>query len=73
MLTKIAISTGGWHRLRTAIEAETRAKYEKELASAIGYWKRRAIEGKIRKEVEQRMQRGASPYSLWSASRFRGD
>jgi hypothetical protein len=71
-MNRVGISIGGPARLRKAIEAEVRLEYEKELSSAAGFWQRRAIEKKIRREADKRFRRAASPFSLWSSLRFRG-
>jgi hypothetical protein len=70
-MSRNGISVGGPARLRQAIEVEVRLAYEKELSSAMGFWQRRTIERKIRREVDIRFRRVASPFSLWSSSRFR--
>jgi hypothetical protein len=42
--------------MRGVIEAEVRHKYEEELAGTEDYWKKDAIEDKIRKEIKLRMK-----------------
>ena len=60
------IAIGGEQRLRVAIEAEVRKKYEEQLAATTDHWVKISIEEQIQKEVNERMKRVASPHSLWS-------
>ena len=64
--TPLGIALGGEGRLRAAIKAEVRQEHQAELAAATGYWQRVAIEEKIQREIKERMERVASPDSLWS-------
>jgi hypothetical protein len=58
------LSSPEFYRKRAAAEAEVRAERATELATAKGYWERRALEQEIRLEVERRS--GApSPYALF--------
>lgn len=69
-MNRIGISVGGKGRLRKAIEAQVRREFQKELSAAVGDSQRAAIEEKIRKEIDERIARTASPYSLWSSWQF---
>jgi hypothetical protein len=52
---------------RAAIEAQIRADHEAELSAAADYWSRRALEERIDREIERRLNSlMPSPYSLWS-------
>jgi len=61
------IDPGGEHRLRAAIRVEVRKEHQGELSAATKNWQRLAIEEKIEQEIEDRMKRLASSYSLWSS------
>jgi hypothetical protein len=64
---RCGIVADGAMRLRAAIEDEVKREYEPELAKAAGHWDKAKIELKIAKEVKKRLNRLASPYSLWSS------
>jgi hypothetical protein len=64
--SSLSIAEGGEFRLRKAIEAEVRRKYEQELSAATDHWSKAAIEQTIQLEIEAEMKRVASPQSLWS-------
>ncbi len=61
------IAVGGEIRLRQSVEAQVRARFERELAACTGELQRAEVERKIRHEVRAEMKRVASPYSLWSS------
>ena len=67
MKHNLKIAEGGEQRLLTAIEAEVRRKFEKELAAEADHWRKLEIEERISKEIKARMNRASSPDSLWSA------
>jgi len=64
-LTGIAV--GGKRRLRKAVEAQTRAKYQTELAACGSEAQKAAVEEKIQREIAEELKRVASPYSLWNS------
>ena len=64
----LRIATGGERRLRKAIEAEVRLKYEKELSATTEHWQKAATEEKVESEINERMKQVALPHSLWSSS-----
>ncbi len=52
---------------RTAIEAQVREEFAPELAATSDYWRRRAVEEQIDREIQRRLDGiTPSPYSLWS-------
>ncbi len=61
------IAEGGEERLREAIEAKIRAKYQALLSTAGDRRQRAEIKEQIGREIEQEMKRIASPYSLWGS------
>ena len=61
------IAEGGEERLREAIAAKIRAKYEALLSTAGDRRQRAEIKQQIKREMEQAMKRIASPYSLWGS------
>ena len=64
-VTQLGIAVGGERRLRKAVEAQVRQRHQEELAAATDHWQKVAIEEQIEREIEEEMQRVASPQSLW--------
>jgi hypothetical protein len=50
-----------------AIEQEVLRDFDRELADATQHWEKIALEKKIKDEIKKRMERVASPQSLWGA------
>jgi hypothetical protein len=69
-MIRLGIVSDGRQRLRKAIEAQVRHDYQQELSSASNYWQRAEIEKKVGKEVENRLRRVGSPFSLWTSQGF---
>jgi hypothetical protein len=63
----LGIATGGMRRLRQAIEAQVRAKYQDELSKCTNEQQKVTIREKIAREVKEEMKRVSSPYSLWNS------
>jgi hypothetical protein len=61
------IAVGGEARLREALEAKIRARYQRDLSWPSNREQKAEIEKKIQQELEQEMKRVASPYSLWGS------
>ena len=63
----LGIVPEGEDRLREAVEAKIRAKYQSEVECATDPKKKAEIKRKIKQEIEQEMRRTSSPYSLWGS------
>jgi len=61
------IADGGFLRLRKAIEAEVRKKYQPELDAAPDKLAKAAIDETIKREIKERMKQYDSPHLLWGA------
>ena len=65
--SRTGIAIGGERRLRRAVEAQMRAKYQAELAACANEAQKSTVEEKIQREIVEELKRVASPYSLWSS------
>jgi hypothetical protein len=63
----MGISAGGRERLLAAVEHAVRREFERELSNGTQHWEKAVLERKIKDEVKKRMERVASPQSLWNA------
>ena len=65
MSETIRIAVGGEERLREAIYEQVQREFVDELAATTEYWARAAVEKRIELEVKWRLNKIASPQSLW--------
>jgi hypothetical protein len=61
------IAVGGEPRLREALKAKIRARYQRVLSSPSNREQKAETEKKIQQELEEETKRVASPYSLWGS------
>ena len=59
------IATGAYQRLRKAIEAEVRKKFQPDIDAAPDQLAKAAVEETIKRKIKERMKEYDSPYSLW--------